>query len=100
MMVDGTATNRPPVFQNVSSFPRNFYRSAMEYYNTGVHCKPTYDALKGSGPMLEPMDIFKMREDGSYLCKGAAHDFDLAKPKVNQLGATSPGLYIGHGPVT
>jgi len=41
--------------------------------------------------MLEPMDIFKMREDGTYLWKGAAQDFDLAKSKVKQAGRHRAG---------
>jgi hypothetical protein len=50
--------------------------------------------------MLEPIDIFKMREDGTYLWKGAAQDFDLAKSKVKQLAAIAPGLYMIYSQTT
>jgi len=50
--------------------------------------------------MLEPMDIFKMREDGTYLWKGAAQNLDLAKSKVKQLAATAPGHYMIYSQTT
>jgi hypothetical protein len=50
--------------------------------------------------MLEPMDIFKMREDGTFLWKGAAQNLDLAKSKVKQLAITAPGPYMIYSQIT
>jgi hypothetical protein len=46
--------------------------------------------------VLEPLDIFKMQKDGTYVWKAAAESFELAKSKVEQLATTSPGDYIIH----
>jgi hypothetical protein len=50
--------------------------------------------------MLEPMDIFKIRDDGTFLWKGAAQNLDLAKSKVKQLSATAPGPYMIYSQIT
>jgi len=41
-----------------------------------------------------------MREDGTYLWKGAAQNFDLAKSKVKQLAVTAPGPYMIYSQIT
>jgi hypothetical protein len=43
--------------------------------------------------MLAPLDIFKL-QDGSYIWKGAAENFELAKSKVEQLAMQAPGEYM------
>ena len=43
--------------------------------------------------MLAPLDIFKM-QDGSYVWKGAAESFEVAKSKVEQLAMNAPGEYM------
>jgi hypothetical protein len=43
--------------------------------------------------MLTPLDIFKM-QDGSYVWKGAAESFEVAKSKVEQLAMNAPGEYM------
>jgi hypothetical protein len=43
--------------------------------------------------MLARLDIFKM-QDGTYVWKGAAESFELAKSKVEQLATTAPGEYM------
>ena len=53
--------------------------------------------------MLAPLDIFIKTEDGTYVWKAAADSFELAKSKVEELAATSPGEYMirvnfHHGP--
>jgi hypothetical protein len=50
--------------------------------------------------VLEPLDIFKMQKDGTYVWKAAAESFELAKSKVEQLATTSPGDYIIHSQIT
>jgi len=50
--------------------------------------------------MLEPVDIFKIRDDGTFLWKGAAQNLDLAKSKVKQLAATAPGSYMIYSQIT
>jgi hypothetical protein len=42
----------------------------------------------------EPLDIFKMQEDGTYLWKGAVENFELAKSTVERLATSSPGEYM------
>ena len=44
--------------------------------------------------MLEPLDIFIKMERGTYLWKGTAETFELAKTKVKQLATTAPGDYL------
>ena len=44
--------------------------------------------------MLEPLDIFKMQNDGTYLWKGAAETFELARTKVEKLATNAPGQYM------
>jgi hypothetical protein len=44
--------------------------------------------------MLEPLDIFIKTEDGTYVWKATADSFELAKSKVEELAATSPGEYM------
>jgi len=43
--------------------------------------------------MLAPLDIFKM-QDGTYVWKGTAESFELAKSKVQQLATIAPGEYM------
>ena len=43
--------------------------------------------------MLAPLDIFKI-QDGTYIWKGAAENFELAKSKVEQLAMNAPGEYM------
>jgi hypothetical protein len=43
--------------------------------------------------MLAPLDIFKV-QDGTYVWKGAAETFELAKFKVEQLAISAPGEYM------
>jgi hypothetical protein len=43
--------------------------------------------------MLAPLDIFKL-QDGTYIWKGAADSFELAKSKVEQLAMQAPGEYM------
>jgi hypothetical protein len=43
--------------------------------------------------MLAPLDIFKM-QDGTYVWKGAAESFELAKSKVEQMATYAPGEYM------
>ena len=43
--------------------------------------------------MLAPLDIFKM-QDGTYVWKGAAESFELAKSKVQQMAVSAPGEYM------
>jgi hypothetical protein len=51
-------------------------------------------------PVLEPLDIFKMQKDGTYLWKGAAENLELAKLRVEQLATNAPGLYLIHCQIT
>jgi hypothetical protein len=44
--------------------------------------------------MLAPLDIFKMQEDGTYVWKAAADSFEVAKSKVEELAAKTPGEYM------
>ena len=44
--------------------------------------------------MLAPLDIFKMQEDGTFVWKGAAESFEVAKSKVQHLAENSPGEYM------
>ena len=44
--------------------------------------------------MFEPLDIFKMREDGNYVGKAAADTFELAAFKIVQMATPSPGEYM------
>jgi hypothetical protein len=44
--------------------------------------------------MLESLDIFIKMESGTYLWKGTAETFELAKTKVKQLATTAPGEYL------
>jgi hypothetical protein len=45
--------------------------------------------------VLEPfMDIFIKMERGTYLWKGTAKTFELAKTKVEQLATNTPGEYL------
>jgi hypothetical protein len=44
--------------------------------------------------VLEPLDIFKMQKDGTYMWKGAAENLELATSKIEQLATTSPGEYM------
>ncbi len=44
--------------------------------------------------MLEPLDIFIKMEDGTYVWKAAADNFELAKSTVDRLATTSPGEYM------
>ena len=62
----------------------NFTQAGQEYVE---------DARKGSQTVLAPLDIFKMQE-GSYVWKAAAENFELAKSKVKQLATTAPGQYM------
>ena len=50
--------------------------------------------------MLEPVDIFKIRDDGTFLWKGAAQNIYLAKSKVKLLAATAPGSYMIYSQIT
>jgi hypothetical protein len=43
--------------------------------------------------MLAPLDIFKV-QNGTYVWKGAAETFELAKSKVEQLAISAPGEYM------
>jgi hypothetical protein len=43
--------------------------------------------------MLATLDIFKV-QDGTYIWKGAAENFELAKSKVEQLAMHAPGEYM------
>ena len=43
--------------------------------------------------MVAPLDIFKV-QDGTYIWKGAAETFELAKSKVEQLAMHAPGEYM------
>jgi hypothetical protein len=43
--------------------------------------------------MLAPLDIFKM-QDGTYVWKGTAESFEVAKSKVQQLATIAPGEYM------
>jgi hypothetical protein len=44
--------------------------------------------------MLEPLDIFRMREDGKYVWKAAAETFEVATSKIAQMATASPGEYM------
>jgi hypothetical protein len=44
--------------------------------------------------VLEPLDIFKMQEDGSYVWKAAAETFEVATSKIEQLASIAPGDYM------
>jgi hypothetical protein len=44
--------------------------------------------------VLEPLDIFKKQEDGTYIWKAAAQNLEAATSKIHQLAATSPGDYM------
>jgi hypothetical protein len=44
--------------------------------------------------MLEPLDIFKMREDGNYLWKAAAGTFEGATSNLAKMATTFPGEYM------
>jgi hypothetical protein len=44
--------------------------------------------------VLEPLDIFIKMEGGTYLWKGTAETFELAKTKVKQLATTAPADYV------
>jgi hypothetical protein len=44
--------------------------------------------------VLEPLDIFIKMKGGTYLWKGTAETFQLAKTKVKQLAQNAPGEYL------
>jgi hypothetical protein len=50
--------------------------------------------------VLEPLDIFKMQKDGTYLWKGTATNLELAKTKVERLATNAPGEYMIFSQVT
>jgi hypothetical protein len=43
--------------------------------------------------MIPPLDIFR-KEEGNYLWKASAENFELAKSKVAQLAERAPGEYM------
>jgi hypothetical protein len=50
--------------------------------------------------VLEPLDIFKMQKDGTYLWKGAAGTFEVATTKIEQLATIAPGKYMIYSQIT
>lgn len=44
--------------------------------------------------MLEPLDIFKMQEDGTYVWKAAATTLEVATSTIEQLAGIAPGDYM------
>ena len=50
--------------------------------------------LKVGQPMIAPLDIFIKTEDGTYVWKAAAENFELAKSTVQRLATDSPGEYM------
>jgi hypothetical protein len=51
-------------------------------------------APERTSPVLKPLDIFVKMESGTYLWKGTAETFELAKTKVKQLVTAAPGDYL------
>jgi hypothetical protein len=49
--------------------------------------------------MFAPLDIFKM-QNGTYVWKGTAESFELAKSKVEQLAMNAPGEYLIYSQTT
>jgi len=99
-MVDETATNKPQVSQKSFFIRSELFPIRIGIYRGMYFKQRSNDVLRGPGPMLEPMDIFKMREDGTYLWRGAAQNIDLAKSKVEQLAITAPGPYMIYSQIT
>jgi hypothetical protein len=50
--------------------------------------------------MLEPLDIFKIQNNGTYLWKGAVKNLELAKLRVEQLATNAPGRYLIYSQIT
>ena len=44
--------------------------------------------------MLEPLDIFKMQKDGTYVWEASAATFDIATSKIEQLASIASGDYM------
>ena len=44
--------------------------------------------------MIEPLDIFKIQKDGTYLWKAAAENFEVATSKIQHLATIAPGDYM------
>jgi GTP-dependent phosphoenolpyruvate carboxykinase len=44
--------------------------------------------------MIAPLDIFIKTEDGTYVWKAAADNFEVAKSTVQRLASASPGEYM------
>ena len=99
-MVDETATNKQQVSQKSFFHRSELFSNRIGIYRGMYFERRSNDVLRGPGPMLEPMDIFKMREDGTYLWRGAAQNLDLAKSKVQQLAITAPGPYMIYSQIT
>ncbi len=66
-MVDETATNKPQVSQKSFFHRSELFSNRIGIYRGMYFKRRSNDVLRGPGPMLEPMDIFKMREDGTYV---------------------------------
>jgi hypothetical protein len=79
--------NRP---QECEFLQNGLHRSELFPIRAGI-CRV---ARKGTRPVREPLDIFKMEKDGTYLWKGAAENFELAKSTVERLATSSPGEYM------
>ena len=45
-------------------------------------------------PVLEPLDIFKKEEDGTYVWKATAENLEVATKKVKRLASIAPGDYM------
>jgi hypothetical protein len=50
--------------------------------------------------VLEPLDIFKVQKDGTYLWKASAVDFELAKSQIERLATVAPGEYMIFSQIT